>query len=85
MQSVAKTKQQAIEDARQAKRLLQDEALTRAFDEIAQQVFDDFASSELGDVDELLRLQAELNGVNALRRRLRIWVDAGMIAEKGAK
>lgn len=82
---MAKTKQQAIEDARQAKRLLQDEALTRAFDEIAQQVFDDFASSELGDVDELLRLQAELNGVNALRRRLRIWVDAGMIAEKGAK
>lgn len=82
---MAKTKQQAIEDARQAKRLLQDEALNRAFDEISQQVFDGFASSELGDVDELLRLQADLNGVNALRRRLRIWIDAGMIAEKSAK
>lgn len=82
---MAKTKQQAIEDARQAKRLLQDEALNRVFDEISQQVFDGFASSELGDVDELLRLQADLNGVNALRRRLRIWIDAGMIAEKSVK
>jgi hypothetical protein len=39
----------------------------------------------LGDADEVLRLQAELYGVTALRRRLRIWVDAGIIAEKGAK
>jgi len=82
---VAKTKQQQIQDAREAKRLLSDETLQRVFGEVEQQIFDGLIASELGDVDEVLRLQAELYGVTALRRRLRIWVDAGIIAEKGAK
>jgi hypothetical protein len=82
---VAKTKEQQINDAREADRLLRDETLQRVFAEVEQQVFDGLASSELGDVEEVMRLQAELYGVTALRRRLRIWVDAGIIAEKGAK
>ena len=82
---MAKTKEQQINDAREADRLLRDETLQRVLGEIEQQVFDGLASSELGDVEEVMRLQAELYGVTALRRRLRIWVDAGIIAEKGAK
>jgi hypothetical protein len=82
---VAKSKQQQIQDAREAKRLLSDETLQRVFAEVEQQIFDGMIASDLGDVDEVLRLQAELYGVTALRRRLRIWVDAGIIAEKGAK
>jgi hypothetical protein len=82
---VAKTKQQQIQDAREAKRLLSDETLQRVFGEVEQQIFDGLVASDLGDVDEVLRLQAELYGVTALRRRLRIWIDAGLIAEKGAK
>lgn len=82
---MAKTKEQQINDAREADRLLRDETLQRVFAEVEQQVFDGIASSELGDVEEVMRLQAELYGVTALRRRLRIWVDAGIIAEKSAK
>jgi hypothetical protein len=82
---VAKTKQQQIQDAREADRLLRDETLQRVFAEVEQQIFDGMVASELGDAEELLRLQAELYGVTALRRRLRIWVDAGIVAEKGAK
>jgi hypothetical protein len=59
--------------------------LQRVFGEVEQQIFDGLVASDLGDVDEVLRLQAELYGVTALRRRLRIWIDAGLIAEKGAK
>jgi hypothetical protein len=82
---VAKTKEQQIQDAREAERLLRDETLQRVFAEVEQHVFDGLKSAELGDMDELVQLQAELHGVTALRRRLRIWVDAGIIAEKGAK
>lgn len=82
---MAKTKEQQINDAREADRLLRDETLQRVFAEVEQQVFDGIASSELGDVEEVMRLQSELYGVTALRRRLRIWVDAGIIAEKSAK
>jgi len=82
---VAKTKEQQIQDAREADRLLRDETLQRVFGEVEQQVFDGMKTAELGDVDELVQLQAELYGVTALRRRLRIWVDAGIIAEKSAK
>ena len=82
---MAKTKQQQIQDAREAERLLNDDAFQRACDEIMQNIFDDFSVADTGDVDELLRLQSEMNGVNALRRRLRIWIEAGKIAEKNAK
>ena len=82
---MAKTKEQQIQDAREADRLLRDEALNRLFEEIQQNIFDDFSVADTGDVDELLRLQSEMNGVNALRRRLRIWIEAGKIAEKNAK
>ena len=82
---MAKTKEQQIQDAREAERLLRDETLQRVFSEVEQHVFDSLKSAQLGDMDELVQLQAELHGVTALRRRLRIWVDAGIIAEKGAK
>lgn len=82
---MAKTKEQQINDAREADRLLRDETLQRVFAEVEQQVFDGLASSQLGDVEDVMRLQAELYGVTALRRRLRVWVDAGIVAEKSAK
>jgi len=82
---MTKTKAQTIQDAREADRLLRDETLQRVFQEIEQHVFDSLIAAELGDVDELVQLQAELHGVTALRRRMKIWVDAGKIAEKSAK
>jgi vacuolar-type H+-ATPase subunit H len=80
-----KTKEQILTDAREAKRLLADEALTRVFDELQQEIWDQFRSVSMGDVDDLMRVQAEQHGLDVLRRRLQIHVDAGVIAEKGAK
>jgi len=80
-----KTKEQILTDAREAKRLLSDEALTRVFDELQQEIWDQFRSVSMGDVDDLMRVQAEQHGLDVLRRRLQIHVDAGVIAEKGAK
>jgi hypothetical protein len=39
----------------------------------------------MGDVDDVMRVQAEQHGLESLRRRLRILVDAGVIAEKSEK
>lgn len=80
-----KTKEQILADAREAKRLLADEALARVFDELQQEIWDQFRSVSMGDVDDLMRVQAEQHGLDVLRRRLQIHVDAGVIAEKGAK
>jgi hypothetical protein len=80
-----KTKEQILTDAREAKRLLADESLTRVFDELQQEIWDQFRSVSMGDVDDLMRVQAEQHGLDVLRRRLQIHVDAGVIAEKGAK
>lgn len=80
-----KTKEQILTDAREAKRLLADEALARVFDELQQEIWDQFRSVSMGDVDDLMRVQAEQHGLDVLRRRLQIHVDAGVIAEKGAK
>ena len=80
-----KTKEQILTVAREAKRLLADEALARVFDELQQEIWDQFRSVSMGDVDDLMRVQAEQHGLDVLRRRLQIHVDAGVIAEKGAK
>jgi hypothetical protein len=53
--------------------------------EIQQEIFDDFRTIELADVDELVAVQARQVGVDAVRRRLRILVESGVVAEKTAK
>ena len=78
---MAKTKQQTIEDGRQANRLLNDDALMRAFNEVEAGIFDGFAACDPTDAEEMMRLRAELFGVQSLRTRLKIWADNGRIEE----
>jgi len=80
-----KTKAEILAIAREAKRLLDDEALTEILDELQQEIWDQFRSCAMGDVDDVMRVQAEQHGLESLRRRLRILVDAGVIAEKSEK
>jgi len=80
-----KTKEQILLEAREAKRLLEDQALQAILDELQQEIWDQFRSVQLGDVDDMMRVQAEQHGLESLRRRLRILVDAGVIAEKSEK
>jgi len=53
--------------------------------EIQQEIFDDFRTVELGNVGELMAVQARQVGVDVVRRRLRILVESGVVAEKAAK
>jgi hypothetical protein len=80
-----KTKEEILRRAREAKRLLADEAFQEVLDEIQQEIFDDFRTVELGNVGELMAVQARQVGVDAVRRRLRILVESGVVAEKAAK
>lgn len=80
-----KTKEEILRLAREAKRLLEDEAFQEVLGEIQQEIFDDFRTIELADVDELVAVQARQVGVDAVRRRLRILVESGVVAEKAAK
>jgi len=80
-----KTKEEILRHAREARRLLDDEGFGIVLDQIQQEIFDDFRTVELGDVDELLGVQARQVGVDAVRRRLRILVESGVVAEKAAK
>lgn len=82
---MAKTRQQTIEDGRQAARLLSDEALMRAFAEIEEQIFSGFACCDPTDAEAMMRLRSELFGVQSLKTRLKIWVDNARIAEDKAK
>jgi len=80
-----KTKEQILRDAREAKRLLKDEGFVSVLNEIQQEIFDDFRTISLGEIDELLAVQSRQVGVDAVRRRLRILVESGAVAEKAAK
>ena len=80
-----KTKEEILRRAREAKRLLEDESFQEVLGEIQQEIFDDFRTLQLGDVDEMLSVQGRQVGVDAVRRRLRILVESGVVAEKAAK
>jgi len=82
---VAKNKDQILQNAREAKRLSEDEGLLYFLTDIEDQIHDAFKACDLDDELELRRLQAEQYGITSLRRRLRIAMDAGVIAEKGVK
>lgn len=82
---MAKNNDQILKNAREAKRLSEDEALLHFLTDIENQIHDSFKACDLDDELELRRLQAEQYGITSLRRRLRIAMDAGVIAEKGAK
>jgi hypothetical protein len=82
---VTKNKDQVLKNAREAKRLSEDEGLLYFLTDIEDQIHDSFKACDLDDELELRRLQAEQYGITSLRRRLRIAMDAGVIAEKGVK
>lgn len=82
---MAKSKDEILRNAREAKRLSEDEALSYFLTDIEDQIHDAFKACDLDDELELRRLQAEQYGITSLRRRLRIAMDAGVIAEKGVK
>lgn len=82
---MTKTKREQISDGQAAERLLRDDSLLKLFSEVEADVYRRFSAAKDGDTDTLSALKSELSGVNALRRRLRVWIDDATIAKKSAE
>ncbi len=77
-----KSKQQIIDDGRQAERLLGDTDLNRFMDEIEQNCWAEFKSTAPSDKDSREAVYMQLRGVEMVRQTLRAMVDNGSIEKK---
>ena len=77
-----KTKQQIIDDGREAARLLKDTDLRRFLDEIEQDCWLEFRATETNDSDSREAIYMKLRGVESVRQALRAMVDNGAIEIK---
>ena len=77
-----KTKQQIIDDGREADRLLKDTDLRRFLDEIEQDCWLEFRATETNDSDSREAIYMKLRGVESVRQALRAIVDNGAIEIK---
>tara|TARA_R100001440_G_scaffold44027_1_gene63813 strand:- start:248 stop:490 length:243 start_codon:yes stop_codon:yes gene_type:complete len=77
-----KTKQQIIDDGREADRLLKDTDLRRFLDEIEQDCWLEFRATETNDSDSREAIYMKLRGVESVRQALRAMVDNGAIEIK---
>ena len=77
-----KTRQQIIDDGREADRLLKDTDLRRFLDEIEQDCWFEFKATETNDSDSREAIYMKLRGVQSVRQLLRAMVDNGAIEIK---
>ena len=77
-----KTKQQIIDDGREAERLLSDTDLKRFLQEIEQDSWFEFKLTETSDSDSREAIYMKLRGVEMVRQSLRAMVDNGAIEIK---
>ena len=77
-----KTRQQIIDDGREADRLLKDTDLRRFLDEIEQDCWLEFKATETNDSDSREAIYMKLRGVESVRQSLRAMVDNGAIEIK---
>ena len=79
---MVKTKQQIIDDGREADRLLKDTDLRRFLNEIEQDCWLGFRATETNDSDGREAIYMKLRGVESVRQALRAMVDNGAIEIK---
>ncbi len=77
-----KTKQQIIDDGQEAARLLRDTDFNRFMDEIEQDCWEEFKSTNTGDRDVREDVFMKLRGVQAVRQKLRAMEDNATIEKK---
>ena len=77
-----KTRQQIIDDGREADRLLKDTDLRRFLDEIEQDCWLEFKATETNDSSSREAIYMILRGVESVRQSLRAMVDNGAIEIK---
>lgn len=77
-----KTRQQIIDDGREADRLLKDTDLKRFLDEIEQDCWLEFKATEANDSGSREAIYMKLRGVESVRQSLRAMVDNGAIEIK---
>ncbi|MAO20554.1 MAG: hypothetical protein CMJ25_07365 [Phycisphaerae bacterium] len=77
-----KTKQQIIDDGREAERLLKDTDLKRFLAEIEQDCWLEFKITGTNDSDSREAIYMKLRGVELVRQSLRAMVDNGAIEIK---
>lgn len=77
-----KTKQQIIDDGREAERLLKDTDLKRFLTEIEQDCWLEFKITGTNDSDSREAIYMKLRGVEMVRQSLRAMVDNGAIEIK---
>ena len=79
---MVKTKQQIIDDGREADRLLKDTDLRRFLNEIEQDCWLEFRATETNDSAGREAIYMKLRGVESVRQALRAMVDNGAIEIK---
>jgi len=78
-----KSRQQIIDDGREAKRLLDDTDLQRFLDEVRADCHREFEMTGFGDKDGREAAYMKLRGVETVRQALRALVDNASIEKKG--
>ncbi len=77
-----KTKQQVIDDGKQAQRLLDDTDLKRFLAEIEQDCWREFKATGVGDADSREAVYMKLRGVELVQQSLRAMADNATIEMK---
>jgi hypothetical protein len=77
-----KSRQQIIDDGRNAARIMQDTDFVRFMDEIEQDCWDEFKTTSPSDSEAREGIYMKLRGVQAVRQKLRAMEDNATIEKK---
>jgi hypothetical protein len=75
-------KQQIIDDAAHAKRLLEDHILLEAFAQVEADIYNEWRTTALGDDQHRSDLFHTLKGLERLKARLQAILEAGVLASR---
>lgn len=76
------TKQERIDRGHHAKRLLDDELLSEAFEEIERDIFEEWKSTNVNAYEERTDMFLTLKCLERLKARLRAVLDDGTLASR---
>jgi hypothetical protein len=75
-------KQQIIDDAAHAKRLLEDHILLEAFAQVEADIYNEWRTTAIGDDQHRSDLFHTLKGLERLKARLQAILEAGVLASR---
>ena len=75
-------KQQIIDDAAHAKRLLEDHILLGAFAQVEADIYNEWRTTAIGDDQRHSDLFHTLKGLERLKARLQATLEAGVLASR---